>query len=107
MDLLNLKCKSSQSRFKPSITKNDGYIELEISESLPAVTKVPAIINSSVIRNRQQENKKQFDRNNLNTVNDHSKRQSTLFNDSFKDLLSSNTTVTVSKLYHNSLVLKI
>ena len=99
--------KASHSRFKPSIIRSDGYVELELSEPVPVEVKtVPEVINSSVIRSRQQLSKEQFGRGGGSPSTEQQQQLSReeqlssaaavdepLNEDSFADLLNSNKLV--------------
>lgn len=98
--------KASHSRFKPSIIRSDGYVELELSEPVPVEVKnIPEVINSSVIRNRQQLSKEQFGRSGNSSPSSEQQfsREEQLSSaaavdeplneDSFADLLNSNKLV--------------
>ncbi|KAH9399881.1 hypothetical protein TYRP_017449 [Tyrophagus putrescentiae] len=93
--------KASHSRFKPSIIRSDGYVELELSEPVPVEVKnIPEVINSSVIRSRQQLSKEQFGRSGNSSQSSEQQfsreepssaaADEPLNEDSFADLLNSN-----------------
>ncbi len=96
--------KASHSRFKPSIIRSDGYVELELSEPVPVEVKnIPEVINSSVIRSRQQLSKEQFGRSGNSSPSSEQQfsreepssaaADEPLNEDSFADLLNSNKLV--------------